>query len=407
MKLVEQHTIRKGHPSYDVLDQEAYRSKNLYNATLYAVRQRYTTDQTYLPYARLNKTFQEEHQPDYYTLPTKVAQQTMRMVDQAFKGFFKALKSYKAAPNKFKKPPRIPKYLDKDGRYLLTYTSQAISKRILDNEKRIKLSGINVSVPTLVTYDQLLQVRVVRKVSSYIIEVVFDDGREYEMKKDNGRYAAVDLGVNNMATVTSNIKGFEPFAIDGRRLKSINRHYNKTVAECKSILTTRNKRKWSLRTRKLAEKRDRRVKDYLHKASRMLVNQLVSNEINTIIIGHNHDWKQDINIGRVNNQNFVQIPFGIFISMLKYKCEREGITLREVDEAYTSKCSFLDCEEICRHDEYAGRRIKRGLFRSGTGRMINADVNGSYNILRKSMPKAFADGVAGVLVHPRVIKILN
>jgi putative transposase len=133
------------------------------------------------------------------------------------------------------------------------------------------------------------------------------------------------------------------------------------------------------------------------------VNQLVSKGVNTLIIGKNNGWKQDTKMGKVGNQNFVQIPFNKFISMLTYKCDLVGIDVKVVTEEYTSKCSFLDNEEIGKHDVYMGKRKHRGLFVSSAGKTINADVNGSYNILRKCKPNAFADGVLGVVVHPHVL----
>ena len=410
MRLTERHTIRKGHKYYEVLDQEAYKSKNLYNATLYAVRQHFFEHKSYLSYYTLQNVFQTERQQDYYALPTKVAQQTMKMLDKNFKSFFKALASYKKDPSKFEGRPKIPKYLDKtEGRFMLVYTVQAISKKRLETDKVIRLSGIDVEIPTAVSYDNLCEVRVVRKPNAYVVEVVYDNGKEDVEYVDNGRYAAIDLGVSNFSTVTSNVKGFQPFIVDGRYIKSVNRYYNKEVSRYKSILDGRNKgKKMSNRIYRLTEKRNNRMSDFVHKASRMIVNQLVSNDIHTLVVGYNQGWKQDINIGRKNNQSFAQIPFEKFLSLLDYKCRLEGIKLMTVSEEYTSKCSFLDCEDICKHDTYTGRRIKRGLFKSADGTLINADVNGSYNILRKCMPNAFdADGVVGVLVHPVVIKTTN
>ena len=157
--------------------------------------------------------------------------------------------------------------------------------------------------------------------------------------------------------------------------------------------------------KRLTDKRNDKVTDYLHKASRMLVNQLVSMEIATLVIGKNPNMKQDINIGKVNNQYFVQLPIMRFADVVKYKCELEGIKVVFNEENYTSKCSFLDGEEIRKHEVYVGRRIKRGMFVSKEGRKINADVNGSYNILRKAIPNAFANGIEGVGVHPLVLAI--
>lgn len=120
-----------------------------------------------------------------------------------------------------------------------------------------------------------------------------------------------------------------------------------------------------------------------------MVAHVVSNGINTIVIGHNRCWKQEINIGKRNNQNFVSIPFNMFISMISYKATLEGINVKIVEESYTSKCSFLDNEQICKHEEYAGRRVKRGLFKTSSGSIINADINAAFNIIRKSAKEAF------------------
>lgn len=206
------------------------------------------------------------------------------------------------------------------------------------------------------------------------------------LKQDNKRYASIDLGLNNLATVGSNV--MKPFIINGKPLKSINQFYNKKLAKLKSNL--KDEKKTSNRIKRLHFKRNNKIKDYLHKASRCIINQLVSNSINTLIIGHNKKWKQEINIGSVNNQKFVSIPHSRFIDMLKYKASLEGINVLIQEESYTSKCSFLDNEPIQKHECYKGTRIKRGLFKSKKHGLINADVNGALNILRKVVLKAFA-----------------
>lgn len=408
MQIVEKHIISKNDSRFAEIDNMAYRSKNLYNATLYAVRQHFFHTDSYLPYATIQKQFQETNQYDYRSLPTKVAQWTMKMVDQNFHSFFRSNKEYKTNPKKYNGKPRLPKYLDKvKGRFLLTFTNQAISKRDLDKYDLLNLSGLHLAIPTKLTYKQICQVRVVNRNESYVVEIIYNKPEE-QLKIDNGKYAAIDLGVNNLATVTSNVEGFIPFIISGRKIKSVNHKYNKDLAKAKSILEKRNGCRSSNRVRKMTHKRNERINDYLHKSSRMIVNQLIASDINTLVIGNNKGWKQDINIGAVNNQNFVQIPHSHFISMLQYKCQLAGINVEIIDEGYTSKCSFLDCEDICKHEEYVGKRIYRGLFRSEDGTLINADVNGSYNILVKCKPNTyFVNGVRGVVVHPVVIKTIN
>lgn len=400
MQLVERHNIAKGSQYYEILDHECFLSKNLYNATLYQVRQEFINNGKFLNYYTIQKKFQDEHQKDYCALPTKVSQKIMKCVDNEFRSFFNAVKSYKTNPSKFSGRPKIVKYKDKkNGRYMLIYNYQAISKKILDSKSLVKLSGIDVYIKTKVRYNDLCEVRVVKRVNSYVVEVVYNV-KDVEERGDNGLYAAIDLGVSNFATFVSNKTGFKPMLIDGKEIKSYNRYYNKELAKKKSILENRNNQKSSNGTKRLTEKRNNKINDFIHKASRYIVNQLVSNNINTLIVGHNKTWKQDVNIGGVNNQNFAQLPHSEFIDKLRYKCKLAGIRFIEQEESYTSKCSFLDLEDICKHEKYTGRRIKRGLFKSGNGVLINADVNGAYNILRKCMPKVFANGVEGVVVHP-------
>ena len=205
-----------------------------------------------------------------------------------------------------------------------------------------------------------------------------------------------------MATVAFN-EGSKPLIVNGRPLKSINQYYNKKKAQYQSRL--KENKRTSKRICTLTNKRNNKVTDYLHKASRLLVNQLVSQGITTLVIGKNKNMKQDINIGKVNNQNFVQLPIMRFADLMKYKCELEGIKVLFNEESYTSKCSFLDGEPICKHDKYMGKRVKRGLFVSRSGIKINADVNGAYNIMIKAIPNAFANGIEGVGVHPMVLTI--
>ena len=403
MRLVERHVIKESSKEYKILDELCYTSKNLYNATLYHIRQEYIKTRIYMSYYSIQKKFQEEKQFDYTLLPAKVSQQTMRMVDQNFKSFFALIKDYKKNPKKYKGRPKLPKYLDTDrGRFPVIYTNQAVSKIWL-RKGYIVLSGLkNIKIVTRVKENELNQVRLVPKTGHIVIEVIYTKP-DTPKKIDNGRYASIDLGVNNLATVTSNMIGNIPFVISGKKVKSINHYYNKRNAYLKSKIPESKQFKTTKRIRRLCRKRECKINDYFHKASRCIVNYLVSENICTLVIGNNKGWKQNTSIGKVNNQNFVSIPYYKFIHMLTYKCEMEGISVEIVTEEYTSKCSFLDMEEIGKHDQYMGKRIKRGLFQSSNGTLINADVNGSYNILRKCKPNAFANGILGVVVHPYVL----
>ena len=404
MQLVEKHLVKESDKNFRILDELCFKSKNLYNSTLYAIRQEYIKNGIYLSYGKVQKEFQDSKNFDYIQLPAKVAQSIMRKVDKNFTSFFAALKDWKKHPEKYKGRPKLPKYKDSlDGRFMAIYTEQAISKFWL-KKGFIVLSGLpNFRVRTRVGNKKINQVRIVPDTGRYTVEVVYTVP-DVDLKPDNGVYAAIDLGVNNLATVTTNLEGDKPLVVDGRKVKSINHYYNKLKAKYQSQIPSYKPVKSTKRLRRIGVKRENKINDYFHKASRFIVNQLVSKEVNTLIIGKNNEWKQDTKMGKVGNQNFVQIPFNKFISMLTYKCEMEGINVELVTEEYTSKCSFLDNEEIGKHDVYMGKRKHRGLFISSTGKTINADVNGSYNILRKCKPSAFtAKGVQGVVVHPHIL----
>ena len=358
MYLVERHIIKNNKE----LDQLCFNSKNLYNKALYLIRQHYFKTERHLNYYDVNKLMINSKDVDYYALPTKVSNQTLMLLDRNFKIFFALLK--KKQSGNYNKSIRIPKYLDKEGRYLAIFNKEAVSKVYL-RKGLIKLSSLSIQIPTKVT-------------ESNLVEVVYKVEQK-EPKSDNGRYASIDLGLDNLATVSSNV--VKPFIINGRPLKSINQYYNKEKARLQSHL--KGDKKTSKRIYSITNIRNNKVKDYLHKSSRKIVNFLVSNNISTLIIGYNEEWKQNINLGRTNNQAFVNIPFYTFINQLDYKCKLEGINVILTEESYTSKCSFLDGESLEEHENYLGKRIERGLFKSAKGKLINADLNGSLNILRK------------------------
>jgi putative transposase len=394
MQLVEQHIIKKSNHLYKELDKMCLLSKNLYNQSLYRVRQYYFENKKYLTYANNVNSLTQEQQVDYISLPRKVSQWVCKQVDNNFKSFFASLKS-KNVNNKV----RIPQYLDKNGRNILTFTNQAISQKEL-KKGYLKLSGCENKIKVL--HNNIQQVRIIPQANRYVVEIIYTiQDVEY---KTNTNYVGIDLGLNNLATIGGNI--ITPTIINGRPLKSINQFYNKKLSKLKSRQDLcKNKTVNKKKIQTLTNKRNNKIKDYLHKASKILVNHLVSNDISTIVIGHNKEWKQDINIGKKNNQKFVQIPFNTFIHMVTYKAQMQGIKVIQREESYTSKCSFMDNEEICKHEKYKGNRIKRGLYKTQTGRLINADLNGALNILRKEIPNAFGGYGIEVCSTPIVLTI--
>lgn len=379
MNQVERHVITMNHKYYKELDRLCFLSKNLYNSTLYAVRQYYFKNKGkgekggYLNYNAVNKQFTVEKQADYIALPRKVSKWTQKLVDADMRSFFALLKAKQKG--KYTKEVRIPKYADKvHGRKPLHYERGALS---FQKEGYIRLSQTEVYIKTKIGKEDVKYVKVIPSYGH--IEVMVGYEREEKEVKEGEVYAAIDIGVNNLAAVTYN--KYAPYIINGRPLKSINQYYNKKRAEYQSklgdgVYTTK-------RLRKLASKRKNKIVDYLHKASTLIVNQLVSKGVSLLVIGHSKGWKQDTKMWKKDNQNFVSIPFNCFIAMLKYKCRLKGIRVEEQEESYTSKCSFMDREEIRKHESYLGRRVKRGLYKTLEGRMINADINGSLNIMKK------------------------
>lgn len=394
MQLVSKHIIDRNHWLYKRLDNLCFLSKNLFNYANYLIRQKFIISGEYLDYYKIQKLCQGK--TDYLALPAKVSQQVLLRLHESWKSFFAATKEYNLHPDKFKARPKIPRYKHKIlGRNVLTYTVQAISKEWL-KKGIINFSKTQIFLTTKVR--EINQVRIVPKTYHYSIEVV------YEVKAVTGSssgvewIAGIDIGLNNLATITSNLKGFGPLIINGKPLKSINAYYHKKKAMLQSYL--KGERQTSIKINHLTHKRNVKVDNYLHNASRFIINHLAANRIGTLVIGKNDNWKQGINLGKRNNQNFVAIPHARFIEMLTYKAQLAGIVVKVIEESYTSKCSFLDNEPCVKHLEYEGKRIKRGLFRAGDGRLINADVNGSANIVKKAFPNAFAEGIQGVIVRP-------
>jgi len=394
MQLVEQHIIRQSDLRFSEIDRAAFASKNLYNAANYVLRQSFIFSGKYISYGKLDKMMQAS--PDYCALPRKVSQWVLRQLDHDWRAFFAATKAYKKNPTVFTGRPKLPKYKHKtDGRNLLTYTHQAISQKAL-RQNIIRPSGLTIEIKTRQSQPQ--QVRIVPHTTHYTLEVIYEKSTEPIPDLNPDWYVGVDIGLDNLAAVTSNKPGFQPFLVNGRPLKSINQFFNKRRAELQARLPVGVSSK---RLDRLTDKRNRRLHYELHLASRRIIERLVQEKTGTLVIGKNDGWKQAINIGRRNNQNFVSIPHARFIEMLTYKAQLVGIQVIAREESYTSKCSFLDLEPIGKRETYAGRRVHRGLFISASGRRIHADVNGSYNIIRKEAPCAFnAAGVEGVVVHP-------
>jgi putative transposase len=416
MQLVEQHIISRDDPRFAAIDEAAFKSKNLYNYANYTIRQKFIFEGVYLDYNKMNKLVQSHEA--YKVLPAKVSQQVLKQLDEDWVKFFESCKTYKECPEKFTGQPKLPKYKHKiNGRNILVYTLQALGggqtlkkggNRNALQQGLIKPSRLPVVAKTKRDPSTINQARIVPRNGFYVVEVVYTK-KPTQKQVDPSFCAALDLGVTNLAAITSNRKGFVPLVVNGRPLKTWNQWYNKCMKELRSCLPKDERDRVTKQMERITNKRNRRIHHYLHAASRHIIDFLVKQGVGTIIIGKNPLWKQEVGMGRRNNQNFVQIPHARFIDMLTYKAELVGIRVELQEESYTSKASFLDLDPIPVYkpgDEeehtFSGKRIKRGLYRTKDGCEIHADVQGSYNILRKSRPSVFskAEGVAGYVVHP-------
>ena len=419
MKLVQKHIIKSNHEFYKDLMEMMHLSKNLYNAALYNVRQYYfkAKDDTTVKYKYLNyyanwRLMKSTQNPDFKALPTHIAAYVVRQVDNNFSSFFALLK--KKNRGMYTLPVQMPQYLKIDG-YNQIVLDQWSNKKLRDGILQIPTTKILIKVGLEVSKLNIKQIRLIPK-NGYIILEFIHEVPDIQHKQDNKRYMSIDLGINNLCSCSSNV--INSFIINGKPVKSINQYYNKQVAKYKSICETVNHVKTSKRIQRLNYKRSNKIEDYFHKASRYIVNQLVSNDINTLVIGHTNYWKQDTKLGKKTNQNFVQIPFNKLIQMLSYKCKLLGINCVIQEESYTSKASFIDNDNIPVFNsttelnyKFSGQRVKRGLYCSQNGIKINADINASLNILRKYLKvnsdDLFTDprNFRGFVYNPKVINI--
>ena len=383
---------------YKACDELCFLSKNLYNVVLYIQRQNYQEGRSFTPEWEISKLLREQKNPDYYALPSQPANYVVKQVDTAYKTYFSLLKLKKEG--KYNKKVKLPYYKDKvKGRNVTTFHKTRLLKRTYIKEGLVHLSKTNIKFKSKIPFEKIQEVKVVIKSGYYEIQVIYKVEETKQIVSAN--YAAIDLGINNLATIVTT--NSSPMIINGKPLKSINHHWNKRRAKLQSKLPKGVRT--SKQIKSITNKRNRRVNNYLHQTSRTLVNEFRRLSISKVVIGSNKGWKENISLGKKTNQNFVQIPHQKYIEMISYKAKLAGIEVIVKEESYTSRCSFLDNEEIKKHDSYKGKRIKRGLFKSSNGSLINADVNAAYNIMKKHLGINLQDlDSVQVCSTPKVLK---
>lgn len=400
---VEKHIVKKNNSYYQMFDDFCFKSKNLYNHANYITRNEFVKNGKWVRYADLDKLLKAEVEyPDYKQMPTaQSAQQILKLLDKNWKSFFVSIKDWSKHKDKYLGRPKLPKYKPKNGRFMLILTNQNVKLKddILVFPKTFNGFTIKPQFVNKENFISFQQIRVIPNNKQFTIELVYSIEIQDEKLEDNGKYLSIDIGIDNLATITNNI-GLHPVIINGKGLKSINKYYNKQISHYRELAKRMNNADYTNRMNRLTVKRNNRINDYMHKASKFVVDYAVEKDIHTIIIGNNKNWKQNSSMSKNVNQSFVGIPHQRFIEMIVYKAEPYGINVIVNEESYSSGTSFLDGEEPIKENYDKSRRVHRGLFISNQGIKINADVNGSLQIMKKVFPNAFADGIGGVVLHP-------
>ncbi|CAM3304179.1 IS200/IS605 family element transposase accessory protein TnpB [Paenibacillus taichungensis] len=362
-----------------------------------------TREEPMLNYNFLDALFKAMKQENYRSLPTQSSQNVMKIVFQNWKSYFESLKVFRKNPSAFKAKPRIPSYCRNHQRELILTNQDCVIKE--GKFLKLPLTKERLNIGKLgYTKGKLMQVRVIPSYGRFFVELVFScEITEQAFPKE--RVMAIDLGIDNLATIVTNT-GKKPTLVKGKVAKAMNQYYNKQKAHYLGILRQGKKpnegQQTSHRLVRLNRKRFLKMKDFFHKASYQIIQLAVEEQIGTIIIGRNTQWKSETNMGKRNNQSFCHIPHKLLIQMMTYKAKRLGIEIIVREESYTSKASFLDGDAIPTYGEsdllknFSGNRIHRGMYRSKAGICINADVNGAYNIMRKEVPNALANGIEGL-----------
>ena len=439
MYLTKQVHIPEKHPMYDYFNKLCLNANNMYNVTCFYLRQYATAIQSFeemkplyenqleiynyvqillggkpyypkgkwLNYNALDYLFKTLDDPDYYALPGQVNQLVIKMALADFSGYFESIKKWKKNPNGFSGMPNMPSYKKKGGKTTLKLSNQ-ICKIKSDRFLSFPLTKQTLNIGLGCNSGVLKEVRIKPNYVGFTIDIVFEEPFDEEIILDENhnenllakckeyktldeRALAIDLGLSNLCAVVNNF-GERPFLINGNHLKSINQMYNKNMAFYRSAAIKCNGLHYTKHMHFLTQNRNNKIKDYIHKATTYIANYAKKHNVKIVVIGHNKLQKDEINLGKVNNQNFVIIPHNMIINQLQYKLNKAGIELLVIEESYTSQASFENLDYIPTYgvdDEntkFTGKRIKRGLYRSNNHSPINADINGALNIFRKAFP---------------------
>ena len=409
VKRVVKFNIKKSHIDYDYIKIQLIESKEIYNFANYILRQiyfknthnhKYSLDfvneypsltELFLQYIEENKQFTtlfykiicEFAKLKGYSINSKIVQNIVDKLKNDWTSYWALLKAKKDKTNN--KKINIPTYKKKYN--LVEYNNQVMSK------KKLKLGYIGTDKMQqgikIVKKHQDLNCkcfRIYEKHDKLVCELIYE--KDIATVEKTNKVASIDLGLENLFTIAFNYNK-KGISIKGTKLKAVNQYFNKLKANLQSMLP--NQQYTSKLINQLMYKREEQLRNYIGYYTNQLIEILKKEKISKLIVGYNKGWKQNINIGKANNQNFVNIPFRKILDILRYKLEENGIECKEQEESYTSQSSYLDNDDIPVYKEndgthyiFSGKRIKRGIYKSKQGKIINADLNGALNILKKS-----------------------
>jgi putative transposase len=322
-------------------------------------------------------------------LPATTGQQIIKSLFNNTRSWQKARIEWRKNPSKFLGKPKMPKYKKELSVAFFTAQQCKLKKGLIYFPKKADLPPLKTKV------GNICQVRIIPNSNHFTVEVVYDK-QEKAIKPYNGNWMGIDLGMNNLATCVTDKSAV---IYNGKPLKAVNHFYNKRKTKLQSTLPERQFK--TKRIERLTFRRNNKIENSLHQISNKIIKQAENENVTKIIIGNNKNWKQGINLGRKTNRNFVSIPHSALIDKIKYKGLMDGIEVVITQEAYTSKCSALDLEPICKHESYVGKRVKRGLFKTAIGLKINADCNGALNIARLvAGNEIISDSVRSIVLMP-------
>lgn len=395
MRLVERHIVKDNR-----FEDICLKSGLLYNYVLFNIRQG-IFEGNYLKEYEFSTKLCKEDQVDFRNLPSVVSQQVVAQVFSSIRSWIRLKKGYEKNPSKFKSKPRLPKYKRGKKQNMVVFTTSAC--RLKSDGYIHFVKSIISPIKTKIGDSKLCQVRIVPQATCYVVEVIYEK-KEQDLNLNKDNVLSIDLGLNNLCTCISNV-GIKPFIVNGKIIKSFNQWYNKKKARLMSYIGDKG---ISKRLRQLNNYRNFWIDDKIHKVSRFIVNFCIDNNIGNLIVGLNKGWKQNINLGRKMNQGFVEIPFSKLIDKICYKCKMIGIDFQTHEESYTSKVDHLAFEPLKKHDIYLGKRKRRGLFQSSTGKLINADINGAIGIGRKVFGDSYVSRIidSGFAFNPIRLNVL-